>query len=361
MFETLDFLMGAPAVTGFEEPRSKRVIVLFSKYCDTVSVDVIGNVIGTLGDGERDVMLAGHYDQLGFMVQHIDDKGYASFVAVGGWDPRVAWGTRVKIWTGEDPEDFVIGTIGVKPAHLTDASEREKVVKIRDMRIDFGASSKDDALEMGVKIGAPVTAKADLDRLGKDDSDLIVGSAFDDVCAVASFIETLEILSSNPLKNLKIHAVATVQEEIGYRGATVSAYNIQPWCAIAVDVTHAVAPGVADSHVGGISLGKGPAIAKGANFTKILWELMEKQAVKNGIPTQVEGVPSRSGTDAWAMQVIRGGTISGLISIPSRYMHSPNEVISLTDLSNVGCLLAATLEGLDGENLQHTLEVFKRR
>jgi endoglucanase len=360
MYKTLDHLMAAPAVTGFEEPRSKNIIELFSKYCDTVTVDVIGNVIGTIGEGEHDVMLAGHYDQLGFMVRYIDDKGYASFVTVGGWDPRVAWGTRVKIWTGEHPEDFVVGTIGTKPAHLTDASEREKSVKIKDMRIDFGASSKDEALEMGVKAGAPVTAKSGLDRLGARDSDLVVGSAFDDVCAVASFIEMLDVMSGKSFENLKIHAVATVQEEIGYRGATVSAYNLQPWCAIAVDVTHAVAPGVEASLVGDINLGKGPAIAKGANFTRVLWELMENQATIKDIPYQVEGVPSQSGTDAWAMQVIRGGSISGLISIPSRYMHSPNEVISLTDLTNVGQLLAATLEGLEEKRIQHDVQVFKR-
>jgi endoglucanase len=360
MYETLDYLMAAPAVTGFEEPRRGRVIDLFSKYCDRVTVDVIGNVIGTVGEGERRVQLAGHYDQLGFMIRYIDEKGYASFVTVGGWDPRVAYGTRVKIWTGDGLDDYIIGTIGTKAAHLTEPEERKKAIEIKDMRIDFGASDKKEAEEMGVKTGIPVTADSKLDHLGKKDSDLVIGSAFDDVCAVASFIETLDALSKDPPKNLKVHVVATVQEEIGLRGATISAYNINPWCAVAVDVTHSIAPGVEASRVGDIEMGKGPVIAKGANFTRALWELMEREAGEKGIPYQLQGVPSRSGTDAWAMQIIRGGTISGLISVPNKYMHSPNEVVSLNDLTNIGKLLTATIEGLDETDIPHTTEVYKR-
>ncbi len=360
MYEVLEDLMGAPAVTGFEEQRRKRIIERFSEYCDSVSVDVIGNVIGTLGEGERSVMLAGHYDQLGFMIKHLDDKGYASFDKVGGWDPRVAYGTRVRVWVGDGPEDYVIGTVGTKAAHLTDPKEREKAVEMKDMRIDLGASSREEAEGMGVKVGCPVTPEARLDRLGRRGSDLVIGPAFDDVCAVASFVETLDELQAEPPKELKVHVVATVQEEIGLRGATVSAYNLRPWCAIAADVTHAVAPGVEANRVGGIELGKGPAIGIGANFTKALWETMIREAEAKDIPYQREGVPSQSGTDAWAMQVVRGGTISGLVSIPNRYMHSPNEVISLSDLKNVGRLLAATVGALDGSDMVHTVEVYRR-
>src|SRR5665647_2705885 len=107
MYKILKELMSAPAVTGFEEPRRKKVIEQFSKYCDSVSVDVIGNVVGTIGSGEKAVMLAGHYDQIGFLVKYVDEKGYVSFDQVGGWDPRVAYGTRVKIWVGDGSEDYV--------------------------------------------------------------------------------------------------------------------------------------------------------------------------------------------------------------------------------------------------------------
>ena len=112
--------MAAPAVTGFEEQRRKLIVEEFSRHCDVVEVDVMGNVIGTMGDGERSMMLAGHYDQLGFMVKYVDYDGFAAFANVGGWDKRVAYGTRVKIWVGDGPEDYLVGTVAVKAAHLTD-------------------------------------------------------------------------------------------------------------------------------------------------------------------------------------------------------------------------------------------------
>jgi putative aminopeptidase FrvX len=360
LYEVLKDLMDAPAVTGFEEQRRERIVKWYSRYCDSVSVDVIGNVIGTLGDGYRTVMLAGHYDQLGFLVTHVDEKGYASFERVGGWDPRVAYGVRVRIWVGDGPNDYITGVIGPKPEHLTEASEREKAVPWKDMRIDFGAKDAEEAKGMGVRIGCPVTPDAPLTRMGKGDGDLVMGPAFDDVCAVAAFIESLDELHGDPPEGVKLHTVATVQEEIGYRGATVSGYRLNPWCAVAVDVTHAVAPGVEANRVGDIQLGKGPTIGIGANFTKALWELMIGEAEGKGIPYQREGVPSQSGTDAWALQVLRGGTISGLISVPNRYMHSPNEVISLADLENTGRLLAATVRALGESDLEHTVEVFRR-
>ena len=358
IYEVLKDLMEAPAVTGFEEQRRSRIVDQYSKYCDSVSVDVIGNVIGTLGSGERTVMLTGHYDQLGFMVTYIDEKGYAKFSRVGGWDPRVVYSTRVRIWVGDEPDSYVTGVIGPKPVHLTESSEREKAVPVKDMRIDFGAKDEEEAKGMGVRVGCPVTPDSALTRMV--DGDLVMGPAFDDVCAVAAFMRTLDELHGEPPEGIKLHAVATVQEEIGERGATVSGYNLEPWCAIASDVTNAVAPGVDANRVGGIQLGKGPIISVGANFTKALWEMMEREAEENDIPYQRRGVPEQSGTDAWALQVLRGGTICGLVSIPSRYIHSPNEVVSLSDLENVGRLLAATVRALGESDLEHTVEVFRK-
>lgn len=185
-------------------------------------------------------------------------------------------------------------------------------------------------------------------------------AGFDDACAVASFIRTLELLEGDPPEKLKLYVVATVQEEIGLRGAQVSGFNIAPWCAIASDVTHALAPGVKSSRVGDIKLEEGPAIGVGANFRRELWLLIEEVAEREGIPYQVEPVPARSGTDAWTLQVLRGGTITGLVSIPNRYMHSPNEVVSLRDLENTGRLIAATVKELEESDIQHTREVFRR-
>ena len=352
--------MEAPSVTGFEQQRRERIIEVFSKYCDVVTVDVMGNVIGVLGEGERDVMLAGHYDQLGFMISHVDKDGFAGFTQVGGWDKRVAYGTRVKVWVGDGPEDFIVGTVAVKAAHLTDSKERDKSPELKDMLIDLGVNSREEAEKLGVKSGTVCTPYLDVTKLGTKNSDKIVGPAFDDVCCVAGLAKTMEILSKNPPKNIKVHFVATVQEEIGLRGATIAAYNIKPWAAIATDVTHAVAPDVKANQVGGIELGKGPVIAVGGNFTRSLWEMMELEAKNHNIPSQRQGVPSRSGTDAWAIQVERGGTICGLISMPNRYMHSPNEVICMSDLENLGSLIAVTVQALGESNLEHNIEVYRR-
>ena len=360
LFEVLRDFMEVPAVTGFEEQRRERIIEAYKKYCDSVSVDVIGNVIGKLGDGEKTIMLAGHYDQIGFMVSFVDDKGYAHFRNVGGWDPRVAYGNRVKIWTGESPENYVLGVIGTKAAHLIDAKDREKVPKITDMRIDFGAKDKEEALKMGVNIGCTVTPDTNLAYLGKEGADLVIAPAFDDICAVASFLVALDELAKNPPKGATVYAVATVQEEVGLRGATVSGYNLDPWCSIAVDVTHAVAPGVEPARVQGVKLGEGPVIAMGANFTKALWNMMKKAAEDKDIPYQTVGIPGGSGTDAWALQMQRGGRISGLVSVPNRYMHSPNEVVSIKDLENIGKLLAETIRRLAESDLKHNTEVYRK-
>jgi endoglucanase len=359
LYKVLDYFMSAPAVTGFEEQRRSHIVETFKPYCDTIDVDVMGNIIGTIGEGERNVLLAGHYDQLGFMIKHVDKDGFATFSQVGGWDKRVAYGTRIKVWTGDGADDYIIGTIAVKPAHLTDSKEREKTPDLKDMMIDLGATSKDEAEEWGVKPGTVCTPANGLTRLGKG-GELVIAPAFDDVCCVAAFIETMEQLKENPLKDLQVHFVATVQEEVGLRGATIAAYNLNPWVAIATDVTHAVAPDIKPGEVGGIELGKGPVISVGANFTRALWEIMEEQAKKNSISCQRQGVPARSGTDAWAMQIERGGTISGLISMPNRYMHSPNEVIHLKDLENLGLLLAHTLHGLEESDLKHSKQVHKK-
>jgi len=363
-FSVLKDIVDRPGVPGFEEQRRSCIAEYFSRLCDGVSVDVIGNVIGTLGGGDRSVMLAGHYDQIGFMVRHVDKEGYAYFDQVGGWDPRVVYGARVRVWTGQESASWMPGTIGARPVHVVERAEQEKAVKLADMHIDLGAENKEEAAEMGVRPGCVVTLDSPVVRLGKPkekEDGLVMGAGFDDASSVVSFIKALELLAEEPPKRVKVHAVATVQEEIGARGAQVSGFNIHPWCAVAVDVAHALAPGVKPSRVGEINLGAGPAIGVGANFTRALWSLMEEVARAEGIPYQIEPVPGPSGTDAWVLQVLRGGAVSGLISIPNRYMHSPNEVISLSDLNNAGRLLAATVRGLQDRDIKQVTELFRKK
>jgi endoglucanase len=360
IFQALKELIEAPGVTGFEEQRKKKIIEYFSRYCDSVSIDVMGNVIGTLGEGERSVMISGHYDQLGFMIKNVDEKGYANIINIGGWDQRAAYGSRVKIWVGENPDDYVIGVISTIPPHVSRPSERDKVPPINRMTLDFGASNKKEAEKMGVLAGCVCTPDTSLEYLGKNGSDLVVGPSNDDISAIVSLLIALEKLKKDPPKGLKIHVVATVQEEVGSRGATISGYNLNPWVTMNSDTTSVLAPGVAASNVGSLQLGQGPIVCLGPAFNKTLWELMMKVAEEKRIPYQRRGVPGRSGNDSWALQVARGGAICGLLSMPNRYMHTANEVVSLTDIENTGKLFAATTKALEDYDLPHTIEVFKK-
>jgi endoglucanase len=228
------------------------------------------------------------------------------------------------------------------------------------MTLDFGASSKKDAEEMGVLPGCVCTPDASLDYLGKRGSDLVVGPSNNDISAVVSLLVALEELKSDLPEGLKIHIVATVQEEVGLRGATVSGYNLNPWVTMNSDTTSALAPGIPASKVGDLKLGNGPIVCLGPAFNKTLWELMMKVAEEKGIPYQRRGVPGRSGNDSWALQVARGGAICGLLSMPNRYMHSANEVVSLRDIENTGKLFAATAKALADCDLPHNLQVFKK-
>jgi endoglucanase len=361
IFKVMKDLTLAPAVPGFEEQRRKLVVELFSKYCDRVSVDVLGNVIGTLGEGERSVMISAHYDQLGFMIKNVDSKGYASIVEVGNWDQRAAYGLKVKIWVGNGPEDYVKGVISMAPPHVTSPGERDKVPPVNKMTLDFGANSDKEAEEMGVLPGCVCTPDVELDYLGRKGSDLVVGPSCDDVSAVVSLIVALEELRKNQPEGLRVHIVATVQEEVGSRGAHVSGYNLNPWCTLNSDTTSVLAPDVSASIVGNLKLGGGPIICLGPAFNKTIWELMMKVADEKGIPHQRRGVPSRSGNDSWELQVARGGTFCGLLSMPNRYMHSAIEVVSLKDIEDTGKLFAYTTQALAETDLKQTVEVFKRK
>ncbi len=360
LFNILKEITSTPAVAGFEEKRQKVIIDYFSKYCDTVEVDVLGNVIGTIGDGDRSVMISGHYDQLGFMIKNVDEKGFASIINIGGWDPRSVYGIKLKIWVGDEPEDYITGVVSTIPPHVSVPSEREKVPAINKMTLDFGATSKKEAEEMGVLAGCVCTPYNKLDYLGKKGSDLVMGPSCDDISAIVSLLVALEELSKNPPNNLKVHVVATVQEEVGLRGATVSGFNLNPWVTMNSDTTSVISPQVSSSIVGDLKLGKGPIICLGGAFNRSIWELMMEVAKSNDIPYQRRGVPGRSGNDSWALQVARGGAFCGLLSMPNRYMHSSNEVVSINDIENTGKLFAATILALENIELKHTREVYKK-
>jgi putative aminopeptidase FrvX len=343
-FRFLKALLEAPSPSGYEQPAQKVFRSYIRPYADKVYGDVMGNAFGFMrGKGEKGltVMLAGHCDEIGFMVKFIDEQGFVYFAAIGGIDDQLLPASRVQI---HSQKGAILGVIGRKPIHLIEAKDREKGVKIHDLFIDFGAGSRKEA-ERTVRIGDPVTFVGSVEKLG---SDRIVSRGLDD--KVGSFIaaEVVRAIREKKERPLcSLYAVSTVQEEVGLRGATTSAYQIQPDVGLAIEVGHASDyPEIDKKRVGEYRLGAGPIIARGANINPRVYDLLMRSAQKRKLPVQILGAPRATGTDANVIQLSRKGVATGLISIPLRYMHTPAEVLSLKDLDATCELLVAFLYDL---------------
>mgnify|MGYP001947169547 CR=1 FL=1 len=349
MDETLRMLKeltDAPGVPGFE--REARLVMerYLEPLADEVSRDRLGSVIGRkrgTADEPR-IMLAGHLDEVGFMVSLITDQGFIRFQPLGGWWDQVLLAQRVVIKTHKGD---VVGVIGSKPPHVLSAEERKKVVEKKDMFIDIGASSKEEAMEMGVRLGDPIIPVSDFTVMNNEK--YLMAKAWDNRVGCALAIEVLKRLQGQDHPNT-VYGVGTVQEEVGLRGAMVSAYGIVPDAAIAVDVGFGAAPGLPEDDV--IKMGRGPAIALGANVHPQLHELLVETARLHGIPHQIEPMPAGSGTDAWAVQVVRSGVPTAVVSIPLRYMHSSVEVVDIEDVRNTARLLAHAAAALREEDVK---------
>ncbi len=332
-----------PSPSGYESPLQQIVREYVADFADEVKTDVHGNVIVVKNpDAPLRVMLAGHCDQIGLIVQHIDDDGFLYVQPIGGWDPQQLIGQRMTIWTDDGP---LPGIISKKPIHLMTEEDRKKVPKIKDLWLDIGAADKDEAAQL-VRIGDPVTVELGFGELKNGRA---VSPAMDDKAGMWVVLEALRRADKAKLE-CSLYAVSTVQEEVGLRGAKTSSFGIDPQVGVAVDVTHATdCPTIEKKEEGDVQLGKGPVIARGPNMNpKIVRRLIEA-ADEHKIPYQLAAEGRATGTDANAMQVNRAGVATGLVSIPNRYMHSPVEMISLEDLDQAADLLARFAEGLTAD------------
>jgi endoglucanase len=267
------------------------------------------------------------------MVQHIDDNGYLYVQPIGGWDMQILLGQALTVWTSQGP---ISGVVSRKAPHLLTTEERTKVPQFQDVWVDIGAKDRKDA-EALILAGDPVTAELGVRELRNQ---LITSPALDDKVGVWTVMETLRLLQGRDLK-AAVYGVSTVQEEIGLRGATTSAYGIHPQVGIAVDVCHATdTPGNDKKQLGDTKLGGGPVLFRGPNINPRVLERLQEAAKAKEIAVQVRGSPRATGTDANAIQLSRDGVATGLIGIPNRYMHSPVEVIHLEDLDQAARLLA---------------------
>ena len=338
--EFLKALLEAPSPSGYEQPAMRVVREYVQDFADEVKTDVHGNVVAALNpSGSPRVMLAGHCDQIGMMVQYVNDEGYLYFAAIGGIDTAVLAGLRVRVHAASGA---IPGVIGRTAIHVLPADERSKLPNIDKLWIDIGAKDK-KAAEKLVTIGDPVTFDVPVVDLQQD---LLAAPGIDDKIGGHVSMEALRLLAGEKL-DCAVFAVATVQEEIGLRGAITSSYHVNPDVGIAVDVTHTTDyPGSEKTKVGDVSLGKGPVLDRGANINPRLWQLLVDTAKKAKIPVQLLAAPRGTGTDANAMQLSRGGVATALVAIPNRYMHTPSEVISLGDAEKAARLIAATVKGI---------------
>jgi endoglucanase len=335
--DALDFLrriLETPSPSGYEQPVQKIVREYVAGFADSVTTDVHGNVIAARNpDGPLRVMLAGHCDQIGFVVQYIDAEGFLYLQPVGGWDPMVLIGQRLTVWSSGGP---IFGVMARKPIHLLTDEERKQVPKLRDLWLDIGARDKAEAAEL-VRVGDPVTLELGFHEMRNS---LASSPAMDNKTGLWVAVEALRRTSPKKL-NCALFAVSTVQEEIGLRGASTSTYSVHPHVGIAIDVTHATdCPTIEKKQEGEIALGKGPVIYRGPNMNPVVVEKLLATADAGDVPYQMAASGRATGTDANTMQTSRGGVATGLVSIPNRYMHSPVEMISLDDIDRAADLLA---------------------
>jgi endoglucanase len=335
-----------PSPSGYEKPVQDVVRAWAKPFADEVRTDRHGNVMAVLNpEGQPRIMLAGHCDQIGLMVQHVDDAGYLYIQPIGGWDVQILLGQQLTVWTREGP---VAGVISRKAPHLLTTEERNKAPQFTDLWVDIGARNRADAEEL-VTPGDPITVDLCYRELRNG---LVTAPALDDKVGVWTVMETLRLLHAHRGRlQPAIFFVSTVQEEIGLRGASTSAHAIHPVVGIAVDVCHATdTPGNDKKQVGDTRLGDGPVLFRGPNINPHVLDRLRESAVELKIPVQVRGAPRATGTDANAIQLAREGVATGLVGIPNRYMHSPVEVVCLNDLDRAAKLLAEFCQGVTPQN-----------
>jgi tetrahedral aminopeptidase len=327
-------MLHTPSPSGYERPIQDVVRKFAATFADDVHTDTHGNVTAAVNPaGSPRIMLAGHCDQIGLMVKHIDDKGFLWVHAIGGWDPMVLLGQSVQVWTKSGP---ILGVIARKPIHLLTQDERKVVPEIKNLWVDLGVKNGDEAREL-VMIGDPITVTLGYQELRNG---LAMSPAMDNKVGVWTVMTAAQrVAKRNP--KAAVFAVSTVQEEIGLRGVQTSAYRIEPQLGIVVDVTHATdCPTIDENQYGRVKLGQGPVLYRGPNVNPVVFERLTQEAKAAEMPVQVNGIAVPASNDAAELQLSRSGVAVGLVCIPNRYMHSPVEMVSLDDLDRAAELIA---------------------
>jgi len=333
--DLLEKLSNAHGVSGYEYNIKQMIEDEIRPYVDEIRTDKMGNLIATKYGGLRRIMLAAHMDEIGLMAKYVDDKGFIYFTTTGGWFDQTLLNQRMILHT---QSGHVYGVIGSKPPHAMKEEEMKKPVKAEDMFIDIGATSRENAQMLGVRAGTPITSDMEFRSLG---SDMVTGKALDDRGGCAVLIEVMR-----RIKDVKatVHAVFTVQEEVGLKGGRTSAFGLDPDIALVSEVTFTGDhPGI-EMKDQPLEIGKGPVItvsdAEGNGIIVpehvLMW--LKQAAEANNIPYQLK-VGAKGQTDASIIHLSREGIPTGVISTPSRYIHTPVTVMSMRDLENSAQLI----------------------
>jgi len=335
----LERLMNTPSPSGFEQAAQRLLRGHAGRHCDRAETDVHGNLILIRNEkAALRVMLAGHVDEIGFMVRHIDERGFVHISAIGGVDEPTCAGRRITFQGRNGPVHGVIGRTAVP---LMTPEERKRAPAFEELWVDIGARDRKDAGK-ALAVGDPGVLEADFRLLRNG---IAAARAFDD--RIGAFI-VAEVMRRLPRRlPVGVYGVSTVQEEIGIRGARTSAFRIKPHVALAVEVGFATDhPRVDATRHGDVRMGGGPTLHRGANINPVVDALLIKTARAHRIPVQRRAEPLATGTDANAIQLNESGVATGLVSVPNRYMHSPVELVHLDDVENTIRLLVAFLTEL---------------
>lgn len=327
-------LTEAPSPSGFEQAAATVFRDFVSEFADQVETNVMGSVHALLKGGENgpSVMLAGHIDEVGMMVNWITPEGFIAFKAIGGVDAAVLPGMRVDVHT---KTGVLRGVMGRLPIHLIEDDQRKTVTKLEKLFIDLGLPA--ERVKALVRVGDPITYAVGFELFGDD---MAVSRAFDDKMGAYICARVLEEVKKAGGAPGDLIAAATVQEEVGLRGGHTSAYGVDPVIGIALEVGHATDyPDVDKRNHGEANCGGGPIIARGPNINPVVFDLLIAAAEKAQVKFQIGAEPRGTGTDANAIQLSRGGKAAALVSVPLRYMHTPTEVLKLSDIEDCVTLL----------------------
>jgi endoglucanase len=340
----LEKLSNAHGISGYEGSVREIIKKEIEPCADEVKIDALGNLIAIKKGKSPSVMLAAHMDEIGLMVKYVDDEGFIRFAKVGGWFDQTLVNQRVLLHT---PKGAVAGVIGSKPVHVMEEEEKKKAIEAKDMFIDVGASSRDDALAMGIEPGVPVSIDQRLVGLA---GDAVSGKAFDDRAGGVVLITVMQRIAGTGLEP-SVMGVFTVQEEVGAKGAKTSAFGLNPDVALAIDTCM---PGDYPSIKktdSAIQVGKGPVITvmdaggRGLITHPKVLEWLRETAKAKGIPYQMD-VTERGSTDASTISLTREGIPSGVVSIATRYVHTPVELLSLKDLEGAAELVVEAIKSV---------------